>query len=99
MNKKATDFALMAGAFSKDHKMAAQVCRLLADGDVDEMLARKMLRLVMGGKLVSEQPYWSHRHWYSNGTWTVPITTSSKWDGSSTLTTMAQTISKNAARH
>lgn len=63
MNRQATDFALMAGAFSKDHKMATQVCRLLADGDVNETVARKMLKLVGDGKLASETPICSHWHW------------------------------------
>ncbi len=51
MDKQATDFALMAGAFASDARMAQQVCKLLADGDVTEAIARKLLKLVGDGKI------------------------------------------------
>lgn len=98
MNKQATDFALMAAAFSADHKMATQVCKLLADGDVNETVARKMLALVRDGKLRSATPFCSHWHWSYSQPITFP-STSTTWIGTTadTLTTMATTIAEDAA--
>lgn len=101
MEKNATDFALMASAFSTDHKMATQVCRLLADGDVNEATARKMLRLVGAGKLASETQTCSHWHWYYPQyiTWNTPCSTGNAIiDGPSfTSTTTSLTSMANAA--
>lgn len=76
MKKEATDFALMAGAFATDAEMAKQVCKLLADGDVNETVARKMLGLVRDGKLASPTACTRpHYPWYwMHGTYTIPCT-------------------------
>lgn len=84
MNKQATDFALLAGAFAADQKMATQVARLLADGDINEATAHKLLKLVIDRKLCTESGYW----------FTIPATSgattvASYYQNGSTLTAMA----------
>lgn len=93
MDKYTTDFALMASAFSKDHKMATQICRLLTDGDVTDAIARKMLKLVIDGKLASEIDRCVHWH-YSYSTTYYPSFTLPSWYSSATgdLVSMAQNI-------
>lgn len=91
----ATDFTLMAGAFATDHKMATQVCRLLANGNVNEATARKMLRLVGDRKLASETPTCSHWNYWTYPQWQNPVVyggttwTANTYDSSGTLSALA----------
>jgi hypothetical protein len=93
MKKEATDFALLASAFARDEQMARQVCQLLADGDVQESVARKMLALVRDGKLQTQTQsvpwyvYQPYRWTYTNN---FPV-----YATGGTLTTTAQALLSN----
>lgn len=72
MKKEASEFAMLAGAYTTDPKMATQICKLMADNLITEAVCKNLLKLIMDGKLRTEVEYRWNNYWYG-GTYRTPV--------------------------